>query len=126
MSTENAAYGGDEINKIIFNENYGWPIASYGEKYTVKKITVIPGGSLSLQSHEHRSEHWVIAQGTAEVIINDNTHIIKENHHIFIPKGSKHRLTNKNNETLIVIEMWYGEILDESDIKRYEDIYDRM
>jgi len=101
-------------------------ILETGEKYALKKITVVPGGSLSLQSHEHRSEHWVIAQGIAEIIIDDKTHIIKENHHIFIPKGSKHRLTNNNTETLIVIEMWYGEILEENDIKRYEDIYDRI
>ena len=96
-----------------------------GKNFLVKKIIVKPGGVLSLQSHEHRSEHWIVAQGKAEVIIDDKIINLKENENIFIPKGAVHRMSNKHSEDLIIIEMWYGNILDENDIKRYEDIYKR-
>ena len=112
--------------KSIVNKPWGsFEIIDEGEKYKVKKIIVNPGGKLSLQSHEHRSEHWLIASGVAEVIIDEKTNSLKENDNIFIPRGSKHRLTNVGLENLIVIEMWFGDNLDENDIKRYEDIYNR-
>jgi len=99
-----------------------YEIINEGKKYTVKKLIVNPGGQLSLQSHEGRAEHWLIAQGKAEVIINDETYNLLENQHIFIPQGAKHRLANRGKHTLVVIEMWFGEILDENDIKRYENL----
>ena len=112
--------------KSIVNKPWGsFEIIDMGDKYTVKKIIVYPGEKLSLQSHDHRSEHWLIASGTAEVIVDDKTKSLKENDNIFIPKGSKHRLANIGVVNLIVIEMWFGDKLDENDIKRYEDIYNR-
>ena len=111
------------------NVNKPWgsfEIIDKGKKYTVKKIIVNPGGQLSLQSHKHRSEHWLIAEGNAEVIIDEKTYNLIENDTIFIPIGAKHRLTNRGSENLIVIEMWFGDNLDENDIKRYEDIYERI
>ena len=112
--------------KSIVNKPWGsFEIIDEGEKYTVKKIIVHPGGKLSLQSHEHRSEHWLIASGVAEIIIGEKIYNLKENDNIFIPRGSKHRLANLGSDNLIVIEMWFGEKLDENDIKRYEDIYNR-
>jgi mannose-6-phosphate isomerase-like protein (cupin superfamily) len=112
--------------KSFVNKPWGsFEIIDKGEKYTVKKILVIPGGQLSLQSHKHRSEHWLIAEGIAEVIIDKKTYNLKENDNIFIPLGSKHRLTNNGTQDLIVIEMWFGNNLDENDIKRFEDIYER-
>ena len=112
--------------KNIVNKPWGsFEIINEGKKYTVKKILVNPGGQLSLQSHEHRSEHWLIAEGKAEVIINNETFNLLENQHIFIPKGAKHRLANRGKQNLVVIEMWFGDNLDENDIKRYEDIYKR-
>ena len=112
--------------KSIVNKPWGsFEIIYEGEKYIVKKIIVNPGGQLSLQSHEYRSEHWLIAEGNAEVIINDETFNLVENQHIFIPQGSKHRLANRGDQNLVVIEMWFGDNLDEDDIKRYEDIYKR-
>ena len=108
--------------KNIINKRWGsFEVIKEGKKYTVKKLTVKPGGQLSLQSHEGRSEHWLVAEGKAEVIINDETYNLIENQHIFIPQGAKHRLANRGDQTLVVIEMWFGEILDENDIKRYED-----
>ena len=112
--------------KTIVNKPWGsFEIINEGKNYTVKKIIVNPGGQLSLQSHKHRSEHWLIAKGNAEVVVNEETFNKQENQHIFIPKGAKHRLINRGDKTLIVIEMWFGDILDENDIKRYEDIYKR-
>ena len=112
--------------KSVVNKPWGsFEIIDEGTKHTVKKIIVHPEGKLSLQSHEHRSEHWLIASGSAEVIIDDKTYNLSENDNIFIPKRSKHRLSNKGKVNLIVIEMWYGDKLDENDIKRYEDIYER-
>ncbi len=112
--------------KSIVNKPWGsFEIIDEGEKYTVKKIIVHPGGKLSLQSHEHRSEHWLIASGVAEIIIGEKIYNLKENDNIFIPRGSKHRLANLGSDNLIVIEMWFGDKLDENDIKRYEDIYNR-
>ena len=112
--------------KNVVNKPWGsFEIIDEGDKYTVKKIIVHPGGKLSLQSHEHRTEHWLIASGVAEIIIDEKTHNLKENDNIFIPRASKHRLTNLGLENLIVIEMWFGDKLDEDDIKRYDDIYNR-
>jgi len=112
--------------KSVVKKPWGsFEVLEVGEKYTIKKIIVIPGGSLSLQSHEYRSEHWIVAKGLAEVIIDDEVYHLKENENVFIPKGSKHRLTNNNKEPLVVIEMWYGDKLEEDDIQRYEDIYER-
>ena len=112
--------------KNIVNKPWGsYEILDQGEKYTVKKIIVNPKGQLSLQSHEHRSEYWLIAEGNAEVIVDEKTYDLKENDKIFIPKKAKHRLSNWDIKKLIVIEMWYGDILDENDISRFEDIYNR-
>ncbi len=108
--------------KNFVKKNWGsYEILNEGKKYTIKKLIVEPDGQLSLQSHEGRSEHWLVAQGEAEVIINDETFNLTENQHIFIPQGAIHRLANRGDQTLIVIEMWFGELLDENDIKRYED-----
>ena len=112
--------------KNIVNKPWGsFEVINEGKKYTIKKIIVNPGGQLSLQSHEHRSEHWLIAEGSAEVVINDNIYNLEENEHIFIPQGAQHRLANRSLNDLVVIEMCFGDNLDENDIKRYEDIYDR-
>ena len=112
--------------KNFVNKPWGsYEIINEGAKFTIKKIIVNPGGQLSLQSHKYRSEHWLIAEGVAEVIINEKTYNLNENEHIFIPQGSKHSLVNRGSKNLIVIEMWFGDNLDEEDIKRYEDIYGR-
>jgi len=103
-----------------------YQVLEEGTHYAVKKIIVNSGGKLSLQKHQHRSEHWIIAEGEAEVTINDKIKILKENETIFIPQGSKHRLANNADTKLMIIEFWYGDILDENDIERFEDIYERI
>ena len=106
------------------NKPWGsFEILQSGKKFLVKKIFVKPGGVLSLQSHEDRSEHWIVAEGEAEVTVDNKVTNLNENENIFIPKGSIHRIANKGSKDLIIIEMWYGEILDENDIKRYDKNY---
>ena len=113
--------------KSIVEKPWGsYQVLDEGTNYTVKKIIVNPGGKLSLQSHQHRSEHWIIAEGEAVVTINDEIKILKENKTIFIPRKSKHRIANESAKKLIIIELWYGDTLDENDIERFEDIYERM
>lgn len=94
-------------------------------QFKCKRITVLPGERLSYQSHEHRSEHWVILEGQAEVTLDDNIHIRKSGQHIFIPKNSKHRITNKSDKKLVFIEIQTGTYFGEDDITRYEDDYGR-
>ncbi len=103
-----------------------YEILKSGKNYLVKKIYIKPGGVLSLQSHENRSEHWIIAEGTAEVTLDGQISNLKENENFFIPKKSIHRIANKSDSGLVIIEMWYGDKLDENDIQRYEDIYKRI
>lgn len=96
-----------------------------GENWKVKRIIVKPGESLSLQKHIHRSEHWIVVSGKANVSINNKTRILKANESTFIPKESKHRLSNNEKIPLILIEIQNGDYLGEDDIIRYEDRYGR-
>ena len=93
--------------------------------YLVKRIEVLPSESLSLQSHNHRSEHWTIVSGVAQVQIGEILKTLKANQFIEIPKGAKHRLTNIGESTLVIIEVQLGDKIDENDITRYEDKYGR-
>ena len=96
-----------------------------GERFQVKRIVVIPGGMLSLQKHRHRSEHWVVVRGTAEVTIGEKIGPVHENESIYIPIGSVHRLANQGKIPLELIEVQTGSYLGEDDIERIEDIYKR-
>ena len=114
------------MNTIV-NKPWGtYQVLDFGNNYLVKKIYVKPKGKLSLQSHNHRSEHWIVVEGIAEVILNDKVSVLKTNESIFIPKKAKHSLTNNYDNNLIVIEVWYGDSLDEEDINRFKDIYGRV
>ena len=113
--------------KSIVNKPWGsYQIIDQGENFVVKNIVVKPYGKLSLQSHKHRSEHWIIVEGRAEVTINDNITTLEPNQNTYIPPETKHRLANNYDKNLILIEVWYGKNLDEEDITRYEDIYNRV
>lgn len=94
--------------------------------YQVKRLTVYPQGKLSLQSHNHRSEHWVVVHGKAKVINGENILVLHENESTFIPVGHVHRLENPGEENLEIIEVQTGDYLGEDDIIRYEDIYNRI
>jgi mannose-1-phosphate guanylyltransferase/mannose-6-phosphate isomerase len=96
-----------------------------GERFQVKRIVVIPGGMLSLQKHRHRSEHWVVVRGTAEVTIGEDRRAVHENESVYIPIGSVHRLANQGKIPLELIEVQTGSYLGEDDIERIEDVYKR-
>lgn len=93
--------------------------------YKVKKITVNPNSKLSLQSHSKRAEHWVVVKGTAQVVNGEEILALKEGESTFIPIGHKHRLENKNDKRLEIIEVQSGDYLEEDDIVRYDDVYNR-
>ena len=111
------------MNSIVQKPWGYYEILKSGKKFLVKKLFIKPGGMLSLQNHEHRSEHWLVAEGEVEVTLDKKTINLVENENIFIPKGALHRIANKGSKDLIIIEMWYGEILDEYDIIRYDKNY---
>jgi mannose-1-phosphate guanylyltransferase/mannose-6-phosphate isomerase len=96
-----------------------------GERYQVKCIMVKPGGKLSLQSHHHRSEHWVVVTGTVEVTRGEEVAMLSENQSTYIPIGEKHRLANPGKIPAFLIEVQSGAYLDEDDIVRFDDIYQR-
>ena len=96
-----------------------------GERFQVKRITVNPGASLSLQMHHHRTEHWVVVSGTAIVQRDEEEIMISENESVYIPIGVKHRLTNPGLLPLEIIEVQSGSYLGEDDIVRFSDIYGR-
>lgn len=95
-----------------------------GEEFCIKEITVIPGGVLSLQSHQFRREHWTVTQGDLEVTRDDEIITLQSGQSIDIPCGAKHRMANRSNQDTIVREIQRG-ICREDDIIRYEDIYGR-
>ncbi len=94
-------------------------------EFKIKRIEVKPGGALSLQSHKHRSEHWVVVAGQATVFNGDAEFTVNVNQSTYIPAGHKHRLSNKTKENLVLIEVQVGTYLGEDDIQRYEDVYGR-
>lgn len=96
-----------------------------GERYQVKRITVYPGGRLSLQRHHHRAEHWVVVHGTALVTRDEERFHVHENQSVFIPQGAAHRLENPGKVPLNLIEVQTGGYLGEDDIVRLDDVYGR-
>lgn len=96
-----------------------------GERYQVKRLTVKPGETLSLQMHHHRAEHWIVVSGTARVTNEDRVFLLSENQSTYIPVGAKHRLENPGVIPLEIIEVQSGPYLGEDDIVRFEDVYKR-
>ncbi len=105
---------------------WGWfETLTKRQRFRVKSIVVKPGQKLSLQSHVHRSEHWIVVEGTAKVTIDATEKIVTENQSVFIPLGAVHRLENPGFVDLHLIEVQAGAYLEEDDIIRYDDVYDR-
>ncbi len=96
-----------------------------GARFQVKRIVVHPGQSLSLQSHHHRSEHWIVVAGTARVTVDDTVTLLSENQSVYIPLGAVHRMENPGKVDMVLIEVQTGTYLGEDDIVRYEDVYAR-
>ncbi len=97
----------------------------HGGRYQVKRLSVKPGESLSLQMHHHRAEHWVVVSGTARVTCDDKSFLLSENQSTYIPLGTQHRLENPGTIPLEIIEVQSGSYLGEDDIVRFEDAYNR-
>lgn len=102
-----------------------WEVLATGDSYACKRITVKPGGKLSLQLHHHRQEHWTIVEGKAVVTCGEELRDVGPSSHIFIPLETKHRIENPGDVDVVFIEVQQGDHLDEDDIVRLEDIYGR-
>ncbi|SFR19246.1 mannose-1-phosphate guanylyltransferase/mannose-6-phosphate isomerase [Poseidonocella sedimentorum] len=110
----------------IDHRPWGWfESLVIGGRFQVKRIVVHPGASLSLQSHHHRSEHWIVVEGTAKVTIDDEVRLVTENEGVYIPLGAVHRMENPGKVPMALIEIQTGAYLGEDDIVRYEDAYAR-
>ncbi|MCB1775728.1 MAG: mannose-1-phosphate guanylyltransferase/mannose-6-phosphate isomerase, partial [Gammaproteobacteria bacterium] len=96
-----------------------------GERFQVKRLSVKPGASLSLQMHHHRAEHWIVVSGTARVTCDDREFLLGENQSTYIPLGTRHRLENPGTIPLEIIEVQSGSYLGEDDIVRFDDVYNR-
>lgn len=106
---------------------WGWfETLVLADRFQVKRIVVHPGASLSLQSHIHRAEHWVVVSGTAQVTLDAEVKLLTENQSVYVPLGSVHRVANPGKVPLVLIEVQTGAYLGEDDIIRYEDAYARI
>jgi mannose-1-phosphate guanylyltransferase/mannose-6-phosphate isomerase len=105
---------------------WGWfETLALGNRFQVKRIVVHPGAALSLQSHHHRSEHWIVVEGTAKVTVDDTVRLVTENQSVYIPLGAVHRMENPGKVPMVLIEVQTGSYLGEDDIIRYQDVYSR-
>ncbi|MGX9357519.1 mannose-1-phosphate guanylyltransferase/mannose-6-phosphate isomerase [Roseobacteraceae bacterium S113] len=105
---------------------WGWfETLVLAERFQVKRIVVHPGAALSLQSHHHRAEHWIVVSGTAKVTVDDEVKLVSENQSVYIPLGAVHRMENPGKVPMVLIEVQTGSYLGEDDIVRYEDVYAR-
>ena len=118
--------GHHEFHREVYRPWGHYDAIDRGDKYQVKRISVKPGGKLSLQMHHHRAEHWVVVSGVAEVTRGGSTFILRENESTFIPVGERHSLRNPGESDLEIIEIQSGAFLSEDDIVRYEDDYGRV
>lgn len=120
----------DGLEQVVRHRQVARPWGHYdtvdsGSRHQVKRITVKPGGRLSLQTHRHRAEHWVVVKGSARVTRGDEQTILSENQSTYIPPGVKHRLENAGESDLEIIEVQSGSYLGEDDIVRFDDGYGR-
>ena len=114
------------LHREVFRPWGSYDSIDHGERFQVKRLTVKPGGVLSLQMHHHRAEHWIVVQGTARITCDDNTFLLAENESTYIPVGAKHRIDNPGMVPLYIVEVQSGSYLGEDDIVRFEDTYGRQ
>ena len=115
-----------ESHPTVYRPWGNYTVLEEGPHYKIKRIQVIPGARLSSQMHHHRSEHWVVVDGTAEVEVDNTPVILVENQSVDIPKASQHRLANPGKVPLNIIEIQSGPYLEEDDIVRFDDVYGRV
>lgn len=102
-----------------------YTVLEEGPRFKIKRIVVKPGAALSLQMHHHRSEHWIVVQGMAQVTNGNTVSLVNSNESTYIPAGHRHRLENPGVIDTVMIEVQSGEYLGEDDIVRFEDQYGR-
>ncbi|HUC96137.1 MAG TPA: phosphomannose isomerase type II C-terminal cupin domain, partial [Candidatus Saccharimonadales bacterium] len=112
-------------HKTMYRPWGRYTVLSEDNDFKVKFIHVDPGGRLSLQSHSHRSEHWVVVKGVGKITVGDKIMTLHPNESIYVPVETKHRLENTENSELTIVEVATGDYLEEDDIKRYDDVYNR-
>ena len=114
-----------ETHQTSYRPWGGYSSVLFGDRFQVKRLFVKPGKKLSLQKHHHRSEHWIVVHGTADVQIDEKSIILRENESVFIPQGAVHRLANPGRILLELIEVQTGSYLGEDDIIRLDDEFGR-
>ncbi len=114
------------LHREVFRPWGSYDSIDNGERFQVKRLSVKPGGVLSLQMHHHRAEHWIVVQGTARITRNGETYLLSENESTYIPIGATHRIENPGKVPLHLIEVQSGSYLGEDDIVRFEDNYGRQ
>ncbi|MCE3268156.1 MAG: mannose-phosphate guanylyltransferase/mannose-6-phosphate isomerase [Burkholderiales bacterium] len=122
---KNMEHKTSELHQTAYRPWGTYTVLEEGPLYKIKRIEVKPGASLSLQMHHHRSEHWIVVDGVATVTNGDNVLELKSNQSTYIPIESRHRLENKTDKNLVLIEVQCGQYLGEDDIVRFEDKYGR-
>jgi len=113
------------LHREVFRPWGSYDSIDAGERFQVKRLSVKPGGVLSLQMHHHRAEHWIVVEGTARITRNDEVFLLSENESTYIPVGATHRIENPGKVPLHIIEVQSGSYLGEDDIVRFEDNYGR-
>ena len=113
------------LHKTVERPWGSYTVLEKGEGYKIKRIVVNPGARLSLQRHSRRSEHWVVVSGVARVTREGEVFLVHVNESTFIPIGSKHRLENPGEKPLQIIEVQNGDYVEEDDIERLTDDYNR-
>jgi len=114
------------LHREVFRPWGSYDSIDVGDRFQVKRLTVHPGGVLSLQVHHHRAEHWVVVSGTARITRGEETYLLEENQSTYIPVGVRHRIENPGRIALHIIEVQSGSYLGEDDIVRLEDLYGRQ
>lgn len=122
---KNADHEAHKLHRTVYRPWGSYTILEEGSNFKIKRIEVKPHSSLSLQMHEHRSEHWVVLKGEAQVVNGDQALTINRDESTFILAGHTHRLSNATDNILVIIEVQTGEYVGEDDIIRFEDVYGR-
>ena len=114
------------LHREVFRPWGSYDSIDAGDRFQVKRLSVKPGGVLSLQMHHHRAEHWIVVSGTARITCDEKTFLLSENQSTYIPVGSTHRIENPGKVALHIVEVQSGSYLGEDDIVRFEDNYGRQ
>ena len=112
----------DKQEKVVRPWGYYHLLVKTNE-YLIKQIVILPKKSISLQKHKHRSEHWIVLKGEADIVIDNKIMLLKESESAFVPATKKHKITNNLSQPLIILETQLGKILSEEDIIRYDVDY---